>query len=251
MLDSINLSAMPSNDNHIEKKIAQWEVTRSKGRKRYIWAHVFQMGIIFPVLLFLLFTPFILKNGGEIAGIFIGIIVFVTLGMLVAYLSIKYSWNYFEDWYERWKNEKDGKILNLPGTRETFKKYVWLFITISGFFLFILDLVYFISIFIVGFITDKFVLDFWLFLISFFIILLISASLAIYGVLTTKNPICGHLILNNTHEDKHPDAKGSFFSNVWRILKKQPFICLDCANRYVFEKHGKNVEIVNLGKETE
>jgi hypothetical protein len=57
--------------------------------------------------------------------------------------------------------------------------------------------------------------------------------------------IRSHGILSNPdHLHRHPDAKGNYWSNAFKILKKQPFVCLDCADTYVFEITGQQIEII-------
>jgi hypothetical protein len=236
----------------LKEQMEKWEDTRSKGCTKYVFlSWVMPYGIIMPGFMSLLVFPFILKEGYAIKAIGVFLAIFGPIFILATIFAGKYSWSYFEKRYERWKEEKEGDLINLPGTRRVLRKHIWLLIAIYSIPVFFMNLFYFLSVIVVSAFAEDFVntyIDIYMFFLSFGFIFVLSVFFLFNGMLFIKNPICGHAMLSNPGDHQHPDAKGSYLKNAWRILKGQPFICLDCADRFVIEKNAGQFEIVKLEK---
>ncbi|AEG02353.1 hypothetical protein [Methylomonas methanica] len=225
----------------IDEQIEKWKKTREKGRKSYvIKSWVIPFGFILPVI-----TVFSSTKGIPIKhwGIFVAVFEPLLIGFTVfAGFS---SWKYWEKRYERWVNEKKGGPTNLPGTRLPFEKHAQLIVGIYSIPVFVLNLlVFFVAVF-VGRNIEAIQPYFAVYSITFFIVFIISFLPILNVMVFVKNPICGHGILSNPdHLHRHPEAEGNYWTNAFKIMKKQPFMCLDCADIYVIEKTGQLVEII-------
>jgi hypothetical protein len=205
--------------------------------------------MVLPLTMILGSSVFTLTQGISIKAWGVFVAVFEPIFIIVSIFIGRASWRYWEKRYERWtKEERDGPI-NLPGTRKKFQKYRHLFIGIYSIPIFVLNLLlFFVAIFFgskLG-ISNSFV---GTILISFLVIFILSFLPILNVMVFIKNPICGHGILSNPdHLHRHPDAEGNYWVNAWKIMKRKPFICLDCADEYFFKKVGQGVEIVKKEK---
>ena len=250
MLDYARIDVMGTQGKSLEAQMAKWEGTRSKGRTRYVvMSWVIPYGLVMPAFMSLIAFPFILRAGHGIKaiGVFSG--VFGPIFLAATALAGRYSWSYFEKRYERWEKEKSGDLINVPGTRKPLHKYTWLLVAIYSIPFFLGNLLYFLSIVILAVVAEDFAdkyIDTNIFFSSFGLIFLVSIAFLLNGMIFVKNPICGHGMLSNPQDHQHPDAKGNYLKNAWKIVRGKPFICLDCADRYVLEKNNDQVEIVKL-----
>jgi hypothetical protein len=148
---------------------------------------------------------------------------------------------------ERWVKEQQSGPINQPGTRRPFVKYKQLVIGIYCIPVFVLNLlVFFFVIFFSSQINIGNIVNKSYFLTFGFIFIL--SFLPIMNVMVfVKNPICGHAILCNP-DHRHPEAKGNYWASAWKIIKKKPFTCLDCADRYQFHYTAQHIEIIKLNR---
>lgn len=230
----------------IEDQIKKWERSRVKGCKSYVvksW--VVPFGIILPAVMILTTSLFSSNKGISIKhwGIFIAVFEPLFIGFIIfAGFS---SWKYWEKRYERWMNEQQNGPLNLSGAKQAFAKYKQLILGIYSIPVFALNLLLFLAVIFFGRHIDtsnSFVVPY---VIAFFFVFIFSFLPILNVMVFVKNPICGHGILSNPdYLHRHPDAKGNYWINAWKIMLKQPFICLDCADIYIFEKKEQQFEII-------
>lgn len=237
---------MPPQPKNIENQIEDWANTRASGRKDYVikrW--VVPFGIILPFVMILGAGAFSLTQGIQIKAWGVFILVFEPIFILISIFAGHASWRYWEERYDRWIKEKENGIINPAGTRLPFEKYKQLLLGIYSIPVFVLNLLLF---FVAIFVGRKIVSanSFQVIYFGVFFAIFILSFLPILNVMVfVKNPICGHGILSNPdHLHRHPNAKGNYWVNAWKIIKKKPFICLDCADQYFFEYAGQRVEII-------
>ena len=230
----------------IEDQIKEWGATREKGRKSYVikrW--VVPFGIVLPLTMILGSSIFPITQSVSIKAWGVFIAIFEPIFIVISIFSGRASWKYWEKRYARGtKEEKEGPT-SLPGARKIFKKHKQLLIGMFSIPIFVLNLLLF---FPAIFFSSKLGINnssAGIIFVSFFSIFILSFLPILNVMVFIKNPICGHGILSNPdHLHRHPDAHGNYWVNAWKIMKKEPFTCLDCADEYFFEKVGQVVEII-------
>ena len=241
---------MASPKNNIETQIKGWGTTREGGLKKYVFKRwIVPFGIVIPLTMIIGSSVFALTQDISLKALGVFIAVFEPIFIIISIFIGRSSWRYWEKRYERWiKEEQDGPT-NLPGTRKIFKKYKPLFIGIYSIPIFVLNLLLF---FVIIFFGSKLGISnslIRIFFISFFVIFILSFLPILNMMVFIKNPICEHGILSNPdHLHRHPGAEGNYWVNAWKIIKREPFICIDCADEYFFEKIGQQVEIIKKDK---
>jgi hypothetical protein len=159
-------------------------------------------------------------------------------------------WKYYEARYERWNKEKLAGQMNAAGTTRMFTKYGQLLAGIYSIPVFVVNLLAFFPALYIN--SENGIIKHGVAILISFLSILVLSFLPILNVMVfIKNPICGHAILSNPdYQQRHPDAKGNYWINAWKILRDQPFVCLDCADEYRLLKRGSQSDIIKLGKGT-
>lgn len=230
---------------NIEDQINRWKTTRAKGRKSYVIKNwILPLGVFFPLVIVLINSS-IHKLPIKAFGIFI--IVFEPIFIAMTLVAGLYSWKYFEARYERWNREKLEGPINSLGTRKIFAKHTQLLAGIYSLPVFFINLLAFFPLL---YINDEYgkINHGAAILICFFLIMILSFLPILNVVVFVKNPICGHAILSNPdYRQRYPNAKGNYLTNACKILRNQPFICLDCADEFRLIKKGNEYEIIKIG----
>lgn len=224
----------------------EWEHTRKKGRMSYVITHwSVPIGVILPTVMIAGGILATLIHGISIKYWGLFLVVFEPMFIIAATFAGFAYWKYWEKKYEKWNIEKESGPINLPGAIRPFGKYNQLLIGIYGIPVFVIDVfAFFAAIFLSGGI-ESIHRHLTIIFFSFLIIFLLSFLSILNVMVFVKNPICGHAILSNPdHSQRHPDAKGNYWTNAWKIILGKPFVCLDCADEYIFEKSGGHVEII-------
>jgi len=237
---------MPNKKRTLEKRMLQWESTRSRSRNSYIiktW--IIPYAITLPLTICLVSVAFLrvigIRSNIQIIGYLF--VIFLPIFILITTLFGIYSWNYWEREWVRWKTEDKSGIIKLSGNREIFQKYPLFLLAFYSFPFFILLVLSLFPIILFWFSISLLII--WLFLISF------SGVFFLATMILIKNPICGHgLIVNPEKLELYPNDKESPLKFAWQILKGKQFICMVCGERYILEKKGDQVAIVKLERDT-
>ncbi len=235
---------MSASTKNIEDQIKQWEITREKGRSSYVIKNwILPLGLFLPLVMIVI-TSSINKLPIKAFGVFI--VVFEPIFLAATLFAGLYYWKYYEARYDRWNREKNEGPINAVGTRKIFSKYTQLLVGIYSIPIFVVTLLAFFPLLYLNSENGK-INHGSAILISFLSIMILS-FLPIFNVMVfIKNPICGHAILSNPdYRQRHPNAKGNYWTNAWKILRNRSFICLDCADKFRLIKKDDQLEIEKL-----